>query len=300
MRATATKLDYVGFTFNGLHSSQFGILSVTSGNRYAQDLLPSSQDVSANIEGGDGSYYFGSNLKERTFSLNLAFDSVTELEFREMGAWLHNNNNIGILIFDEKPYIKYYAKLKGAVPMKYLTFEENNVKRVYKGEATISFTSYDVYGYSVYNFLNSYTDVNKDEWAGASQMLVSNVLLGQPYYDLYKSGALRVYNPGDVPADYIITLTIDDNVTPVLTLGSSTMTINCSNLLTGTVTIDSNKRLIKYNGEIFNYLLTNGNFFKIPKSALLNGADSTLVDVSTPLTITNVLNASITYSYKFL
>ena len=34
MREAIDKLDYVGFTYNNIHSSQLGLKSVSSGNRY--------------------------------------------------------------------------------------------------------------------------------------------------------------------------------------------------------------------------------------------------------------------------
>jgi predicted phage tail component-like protein len=34
MRAIYTKDDYTGFTYNGIHSSQFGLFSVSNGDRY--------------------------------------------------------------------------------------------------------------------------------------------------------------------------------------------------------------------------------------------------------------------------
>ena len=39
--------DYLGFTFNGIHSSELGLVRVSSSNRYDDNLLPTIQDKEA-------------------------------------------------------------------------------------------------------------------------------------------------------------------------------------------------------------------------------------------------------------
>ena len=63
MREAIDKLDYVGFTYNNIHSSQLGLKSVSSGNRYQKDLLPVAQDYTTDVLGGDGTYFFGTKFK---------------------------------------------------------------------------------------------------------------------------------------------------------------------------------------------------------------------------------------------
>ena len=48
------KGDYLGFTFNGKHSSNFGIVRTSSGSRFDEDLLPTIQDKSVQVPGKDG------------------------------------------------------------------------------------------------------------------------------------------------------------------------------------------------------------------------------------------------------
>jgi hypothetical protein len=40
MADRAVKGDYIGFTFNGVHSSELGLVRVSNGSRYETDLLP--------------------------------------------------------------------------------------------------------------------------------------------------------------------------------------------------------------------------------------------------------------------
>ena len=52
--------DYIGFIFNGKHSSEFGIVRTSDGSRFNENLLPTIQDKTVQVPGGDGTYFFGS------------------------------------------------------------------------------------------------------------------------------------------------------------------------------------------------------------------------------------------------
>ena len=62
------KEDFVGFTFNNKHSSDLGIIRTSDGSRYNYDLLPTFQDVTLQVPGGDGTYYFWESLYRKTIS----------------------------------------------------------------------------------------------------------------------------------------------------------------------------------------------------------------------------------------
>jgi hypothetical protein len=47
------------------------------------------------------------------------------------------------LVFDERPYKIYRAKVTGSATMKHIPFAEGETNRLYKGEGTIQFTCYD-------------------------------------------------------------------------------------------------------------------------------------------------------------
>jgi hypothetical protein len=46
------------------------------------------------------------------------------------------------LIFDEKPYKIWKAKVTGSATLKHIPFSEGETNRIYKGEGTIQFTCY--------------------------------------------------------------------------------------------------------------------------------------------------------------
>ena len=216
------KIDYVGFTFNGIHSSQLNILSVSNGSRYSMNLLPTIEDYSIDITGGIGSNYFGGTFKKREFSLNIAFDTVEELQLRAMQE-LFVDRNVHELYFDENPYKVYNAVISKAPNFTYLAFG-NVGTRVYKGEGTIVFTCYDPIGYSKNgNYLDDYDDENISEWSFASGMLDNNKKYNsstkqlEVYYDTpiqIESGyKIRAYNAGTLPTPFKLYIDWTDSET---------------------------------------------------------------------------------------
>lgn len=217
-------LDFCGFSFNGRHSSDLGIVRVSEGSRYGETLISNFQDRTVAIPGGDGTYFFESNYTNRTFTINIAFDGLTELQLRQLRQ-IFNGKDVGDLIFDEVPYKAYVVKVQSPIQLKYICFDNEvdisstssvgyinangviqyvnrdvtNLGRVYKGEGTIQFISYKPYAHSVYKYLNSYTNANKNEWKNSTGMLST-----QGAYDVIgdNTTTVKVYNPGDVETDF--------------------------------------------------------------------------------------------------
>ena len=115
--------DFTGFSFNGVHSSRLGIIRVSDGDRYNETLHPEIEDKSTPIVGGDGSYYFGSDYRSKNFSISIAFDSMTEKQFRRL-VQLFSTKDICDLIFDERPYKVYSVKLAQPIDLNYICFDE--------------------------------------------------------------------------------------------------------------------------------------------------------------------------------
>jgi hypothetical protein len=80
--------DFIAFSYKGLHSYEdFGIVRVSDGSRYQDNLLPTLKDKTAENPGGDGMYYFGTNYKQKDFTINFAFEKLTDKKIREMKSW---------------------------------------------------------------------------------------------------------------------------------------------------------------------------------------------------------------------
>ena len=272
---TINSTDFIGFTFKGTHSSEYGIVRVSGGDRYQESLLPSFSDRTVQVPGGDGMYYFGTDYSQRIISISIAFDSVTEIDLRKMRAWL-NSKEIGDLIFDEIPYKTYKVKSSGSTNIQYICFGEVGGERIYKGEGTIEFIAYYPYAICEKKYLSEYTDINKNEWATSAGLLET-----QGTFDGTNTNQIFLYNPGDIETDFqaffqfskgnlpltSIYLVFDGDTESQLLFGSSFtqknndvyLRINSkTELLEG---CDNNK---KPTGTLYNEYISGGDFFKIP------------------------------------
>lgn len=75
--------DFIGFTYNGFHSiNSLGIYRVSNSNRYEEPLIPTIKDITSSVPGQIGQYYLGTKIETKTFTINFAFDNLTETKFR--------------------------------------------------------------------------------------------------------------------------------------------------------------------------------------------------------------------------
>lgn len=313
-------MDFTGFHFNGVHSSQFGIYRVSDGSRYQEGLIPTSEDYVTDIPGGDGQYYFGNSYKTKPWNLNLAFDNVTEKNLRDMKRWLASSAP-GDIIFDESPYKRYVGKVSGEPSLNYICFdkyskEENKNIRIYKGEGSVSFICY--YPYAFNNYYKSLVDYleedypNKEEWAEASGMKES--LSG---YDTYNSqtSSIKMFNAGDIATDWKLTfdkpagafaertfqISPSEHFSISINESSESSQLSVSALeaslveLAGKIEIDTKKNMvtfIKTDGTRIPafFLIKTGSLFKIPVS------DN---DITMSISGGTLINAVIEYNYLY-
>ena len=155
--------SYLGFTYNGIHSTELGIVRVSSGSRYDDGLLPTIQDKAVQVPGGDGTYLFGSYYTQRQFTIQFAFDALSDVQLRRLRA-VFGDKQVHPLIFDETPYKYYMAKVTGNATAKHLAFDAPGGKRIFKGEGTLQFTCYFPFARSRFKYLNEYYPGNIPEW----------------------------------------------------------------------------------------------------------------------------------------
>lgn len=208
------KGDFIGFSFDGIHSDDLNILRVASSDRYKEELVPPINDVTTNLSFRDGELYYGTNYKSRKFDVDIAFDSVTEEQYRNMRR-LYGQKAICPLIFDERPYKVYMAKISSPMSLETICFDEpikesvgdfsgifdkviddegnlipveererreilrynsSKTQRIYKGEGSIEFTCYSPFARQQFKTLDEYREkyTNVDEWAESSGILTAN------------------------------------------------------------------------------------------------------------------------------
>ena len=274
--------DFTGFSFGKWHSDDCNIIRVSGGDRYSEQLYPEIKDIVAEVPGVNGNYYFGSDYGTRQFDIEIAFDHLTEVQFRELRRTF-GTKEIQTLIFDEHPYKYYMAKLANPIELSYICFDEPNyewskiplyydeeaghtvyaqgidgdfeyksydetTRRIYKGEGTISFICYFPFAKSVYKQLPSSEE--ESDW-----VISSGILNAEQYanIDTYNNNSITVYNPGDVATGFRLYLPAEAlNSTTTLTYRVdnnhpiSTLALKAMSLESGDVgvLVDTNNGLI--------------------------------------------------------
>lgn len=115
--------DFTGFSFDNIHSSALNIVRVSDGDRYSESLHPEFEDRRTSAPGRDGEYYYGSDYQTKIIPIKIAFDSMSEKQFRVM-SYLFSSKKLCPLIFDERPYKKYMAKINSPIEIEYVCFDE--------------------------------------------------------------------------------------------------------------------------------------------------------------------------------
>ena len=255
---TQLRGDFIGFSFGGVHSSELGIIRTSDGSRYNENLLPTIQDKTVQIPGGDGMYYFGSHYTQKQINISIAYDNLTEKQLNLIKKTF-SSKTLKRLVFDEHSDRYYIAKCTGTPTLKYICFDENNSQgRIYKGEGTLNFICYDPFAYSEKKVLN----LN----------IINNNL------------QCLVLNEGDFPTDWVLTIfgengggtltkplsfriSCEDNEIVVTNLffkgEDNAIIINSkTNLLQGAI---KNQNIVQLSSNIYNDCFS-GSFFKINAS----------------------------------
>ena len=294
--------DYIGFTYNGVHSSDLGIVRVSNGSRFDENLLPTMQEKTVQVPGGDGTYFYGSYFTQRQFSVSFAYDNLNEQQLARLRTHF-GDKKIHELVFDERPYKVYSAKVTGTATLKYIAFDEGEGReRIYKGEGTIQFTSYQPYAICKKRWLSEYECANKHEWAKASGLKETS----EGYDVVIRDNNIKVFNAGDIECHFNQVINFNNQKkipAGKVYLGSdqigwSEMTaqgedsyvkINSKlNLIEGYMTVDGKE--IK-TGTVYNQYVTEGAFFKLPQ-----GESTIAFDLSGQ----NNLIGKIEYNYYYI
>lgn len=213
---------FLGFTYNGRHSSELGIVRINTGNRAEMPLSPSFKDSTAEVPGGKGLYYFNTQIQQRQFTINFAYDDLTEEDVRELREWL-NPLEQGELIFDEEPYKAYTVKPNTQPKLSYLVFnkeittetfklyEPSTVKssgRVYKGEGAIGLTAYYPYAKAPSKELSYYNSNTKEGGFGSQD----EWKIAAGFDEEVGLDSLGCYNRGDIKTPVTLNFKIADGI----------------------------------------------------------------------------------------
>lgn len=287
---------FLGFTYGGIHSSEFNITRISSSNRYSMELSPDFGDKTVSVPGADQTYYFNTDYSQRRFSIPFAFDKIDEVTLTQLKRWL-NPKEPQRLIFDESPYKYYIAKAASQISFQFLAFDETGnggSERIYKGEGTIQFVCYYPFAKSLYKSL--------EEWCIANNIEYSDDMPLPEWFDGLQLNMrastnknLSINNRSDIPSDWKLfvesfsarTVACKDsfnNITQIsieevskIEEGDDGLCFDSAScLLRGAKKhIDEEGNISwSYTDNVYNKYIKSGHFFKLPLGeCIISGID---------------------------
>lgn len=166
--------NFVGFTFNNKHSSEFGILHVSP---YEEPFYGNITDNYKEVTGKVGAYYTNTIIGVKTFSINLVVYEMTAKQLMMAKQWLYPNTT-GTLIFDETPYLQRTVKVSANPLLSFtpLSARDGTYNHTYNGTVSIQFTMFDPFDYAVEQSVLSYESKGdyKDIWRDNSNILLTS------------------------------------------------------------------------------------------------------------------------------
>lgn len=191
---------FIAFTFGNFDSTSFNegedrIYRTIEGDRYTINLAPPMNDITADVTGADGSYYFGTLHKPKVFNINFAFDRLT-IGGLEALKTAFDGKVMKHLCFAEEPNKYYVAKVTGQPNIKVIPFDEDG-SLIYRGEGSLEFTAYWPYAKGVASPTPAFLSMNSNTNAMTSP---EN---GNKTKSIFLEGATTttdtITNNGDIP-----------------------------------------------------------------------------------------------------
>ena len=152
--------EYIDFSFAGRHVSEFGLVAVTSGDRYQFAGSPEFEDETSNVNGVWGQYYWGTNFKAKTYTYSLATDGMTERQFEDFKR--HFRPGHYGQFYEDAWFDRYcYVRVKNVIDFSFMPFQEEIevagvkiVSRIYKGECKLVLVQDKPFMHSFYQILD--------------------------------------------------------------------------------------------------------------------------------------------------
>ena len=227
--------DFIAFAFGDFDSKLGGIIRTSNSNRYNDNLSAPMNDLTADIPGGDGQYYFGTHHKPKVFNVDFAFDHLTKRQLRELKR-AFSGKEMRELCFAEEYNKIYMAKVTGQPNIKALCFDEND-EEIYKGEGSVQFTAYWPYA----------RDIATTSYTGTSTN---------------GTYTIQVENEGDIPATFVLTASTGTTISQIDIYQDNTATPTTTIKGTNITEWDSKTGIIKSGTNVIDY--TGNGLISLP------------------------------------
>lgn len=162
--------QFISFNYGGRDIEEFGLLVIFESGRLSKNIYTSFHDITTNIEGRDGQFYWGSYYDADTLSFTLATDGITTSQYedfknyfvpgiardfilsefanRTRKARVQTSPQINLLPFEDKIKVKV-----GGIEQEIRT-------SLYKGEITLEFVFDDPFWAAKDTYFDTITEDN--------------------------------------------------------------------------------------------------------------------------------------------
>ena len=173
-----------GFTYNGVHCSEFGLGYIP--DRTEQWFPDPEFDVyDKDVDWKHGGYYYGSRAKVRKFTLKCYFEEIDVARRQAIKEWLRRDSG-GALIFDDMPFV-YWEVVPAAIPAGNWYLDNNEQ---HSGTVTITFNAYKPFGFLLRKSNSNYNDDNAEDYCS---LIATEDMPPEPTVN---DTSFNVYNPG--------------------------------------------------------------------------------------------------------
>lgn len=178
-----------GFSFNGIHSSAFGVSWIPT----ADDLWFPDGDFEnheTEVNWYNGGYFFGSFSKIRKLTLKCYFENITIAQREGIRKWLKRGTT-GRLVLDDYPFVYFVVYPGEYVQGKWYRDRNCAGEERFSGTFNITFKAASPYGYLTRKYNNSDDD---EDGAGEYCGLIPKDKM--PEDPTTNSNFFYIYNPG--------------------------------------------------------------------------------------------------------
>lgn len=173
-----------GFTFNGIHSSEFGVEYIPdAAARWWDDA--EFEIYKKDVPWKNGGYWYGNAASMRSIDLNCYFEEISIATREKIRRWLGREKH-GMLILDDRPFIAYEVYMSDIIPGKIY----NDTGGTYSGTMTAKFIAPNPFGYLLRKSNTGYENDNAEDYCGiiASSMMPSPPNTASRIFDVYNPG----------------------------------------------------------------------------------------------------------------
>ena len=119
----------MGFTFAGIHSEQHGLRVLD----VKRPISPGIAAKTVKVPGKAGVYDMGNEVDALHISVEVLLTGQTLREIRDrvraVAAWLRNDDQTGMLTFDDEPDKAYTARLTDQTELEEMPFAEGRIRK---------------------------------------------------------------------------------------------------------------------------------------------------------------------------